>query len=135
MEVIRILIIDDEAPILATLSSVFEMEPDFEVLTLSDVLQWRETVAQFHPNIVLVDYRMPAMNGNLLIQALNASGMRAHIQVVGLISATPFTDAEVQRFGADTFFEKPFTIEHLVSTLRKLHAQRSQGTGIQLRVV
>ncbi|MGZ3689485.1 MAG: response regulator [Bdellovibrionota bacterium] len=127
MEKARILIIDDEQSILDTLSLIFETEPDFEVLALSDVLKWREAIERFQPEMILVDYRMPAMNGDVLIQAINASGMRGRIRAIGLFSATPFTHAEVQRLGADFFFEKPFNIDHLLSSLRESVRPRRAG--------
>lgn len=117
---IRILIIDDEPAILETVSLVFSMTTEFEVSTLSCVTQWRERVTNFKPDIILVDYRMPAMNGDVFIQALNASGLRAMVKAVGIFSATPFSQAEVQGFGADAFFEKPFEVEELLSQLKAL---------------
>jgi len=129
MEKIRILVIDNETEILEMLSLIFSFEPDMEAFTLSDVLHWREAIERFHPSIVLVDYRMPAMSGESLIQALNASGLRSSIQVVALFSATPFSPAEIQKIGADVFFEKPFDIKNLVSSLRSLMRREVLNLG------
>ena len=119
---LKLLIIDDEAVILETLALGFSMTSEFEVLTLSEVTLWRETIESFRPDVILVDYRMPTMMGDAFIQALNISGLRTSIPilVVGLYSATPFTTAQVQKLGADVFFSKPFSFQHILTTLQDL---------------
>jgi CheY-like chemotaxis protein len=116
---LRILIIDDERAILETLSLALELTGEVEVSTLQDVTQWQDRVLRFKPDIILVDYRMPAMNGDVFIEALGAAGLRSAIKCVGLFSATPFSQADLQRVGADVFFEKPFEIENLLFRIKE----------------
>ena len=105
--------------ILETISLVLEIEQDFEVMTLNDPSKWRSAVEQFKPDILLVDYRMPAMRGDHLIQSLNSAGLRSSIQVVGLFSASKFSPDDVQKIGADLLIEKPFNIDELLFRLRE----------------
>jgi DNA-binding response OmpR family regulator len=118
----KILIIDDEPAILETLSMLLGLDSNFKVDTLNDVARWREKVLAIQPDIILVDFKMPAMNGDEFIKALSASGLRKSVKAVCLFSATPFSPAQVQKMGADAFFEKPFEIETILSQLYQLLA-------------
>lgn len=120
MRKVKILVIDDDAAILETISMILEMDGGFEVATLDDARQWVSVVKTFRPDVILVDYRMPTMTGDQFIRMLNASEFRATVRTVGLFSATPLTADEVQKFGADFFVEKPFNIDRLTSILKQL---------------
>ncbi|MEO5970429.1 MAG: response regulator, partial [Bdellovibrionia bacterium] len=129
---IRVLVIDDETAILETTSLVFQLDSGFEVFTLKDSLKWKETIEQVRPQILLLDYRMPHMNGDEVIEALNLAGLRASINVLALFSATPFPSSAIQKLGADVFFEKPFEIEYLLSKLRELFKTSQERDSIVL---
>jgi DNA-binding response OmpR family regulator len=122
---LRVLVIDDERTILDSLALAIEMTDGFEVSTLQDVTQWRERILSFKPEIILVDYRMPAMNGDAFIEILNATVLRSAIKCLGMFSATPFSPSDLQRIGADIFFEKPFEIENILFQLKAIARRTS----------
>lgn len=60
----RLLIVDDHALYRRGLRSMFELEPDFEVVgEASDGLEAIEKVEQLYPDVVLMDINMPGMDG------------------------------------------------------------------------
>jgi DNA-binding NarL/FixJ family response regulator len=60
----RLLIVDDHALYRRGLRSMFDLEPDIEVVgEASDGLEAIERVEQLHPDVVLMDINMPGMDG------------------------------------------------------------------------
>jgi CheY-like chemotaxis protein len=125
MEKIKLLVIDDEIAIIETLSLIFSIEPDFEVSTLSDVTDWRASVERHRPEIILVDFRMPVMNGDEFLKTLKDSRCCPWVKAVALISATPLSADQIQSAGADAFIRKPFQIDQLVSDIRALAGRKA----------
>jgi DNA-binding NarL/FixJ family response regulator len=63
-EPIRLLIVDDDPIVCSSLAAILGMEPGFEVAgTANDGHSAIELAAQLHPDIVLLDIRMPGMTG------------------------------------------------------------------------
>jgi DNA-binding NarL/FixJ family response regulator len=61
---IRVLIVEDNATFRETLHLLFELRPEISVV--ASVASGNEAVAacqEFKPEVVLMDYRMPGMNG------------------------------------------------------------------------
>ena len=58
----KILIVDDERIIL-DLTSIILKNRGFEVLTAEDAITGIEVVKNAHPDLVLLDYMMPGMDG------------------------------------------------------------------------
>jgi YesN/AraC family two-component response regulator len=76
-QLVRILIADDHPVVRDGLRGMFAGEPDFEVV--ADAADGREAVARvelFDPDVVLMDLRMPHMDGVTAINALVAGGSR-----------------------------------------------------------
>ena len=116
----RILVIDDQQSILDLLQMILEAETDFDVKMTTDARQWATLLERSPAELLLVDYRMPFMSGEELIRAVRHSKYSAQIKGIALFSATPFTLSDVQRMGADIFFEKPFDVDNLVTGLKGL---------------
>ncbi len=61
---ISLLVVDDHAPYRKGLRSMFELEPDIEVIgEASDGMEALDKVEELHPDIVLMDVNMPGMDG------------------------------------------------------------------------
>ncbi len=101
----KVLIVDDVAldrDVLAQLLS----GPRFETRTAADGTGAISIHAEWRPDLVLMDLRMPGMGGLEAIQRLRATGSRA---AIGVLSASTLTDDEHQSLalGADFFLAKP----------------------------
>jgi two-component system response regulator HydG len=112
----RILVVDDEAPLLLTLVANLELE-GFDVMEAKNAEQALALLASHTFDVVLSDIRMPGMNGVDLCRAIHR--MKPEIPVILM---TAFTAEGLVRDavseGALMVIPKPFAIEHL---LRMLH--------------
>ena len=75
--------------------------------------------AEWHPDVVLMDLRMPGMNGLEAIRRLRADGSNA---AIGALTAGAFGDDEREalRAGADFFLRKPFNDRELLDDLARV---------------
>ncbi len=78
-----------------------------------------ETIRVAHPDLVLLDIRMPEMNGYEVCERLKANPKTSNIPIV-FLSASNDTDDKVQAFamgGAD-YVTKPFQAEEVLARVR-----------------
>ncbi len=115
----RILIVDDEEDMLEGLRRLFNQHlPDIEVTTAARARQALRLVRQMPVDAVLLDIRMPEVDGFELLEAL-----RKEDPWITVIMMTAFGSIEIaveaMRLGAYDFITKPFTKEPLLRAVRK----------------
>ncbi len=73
------------------------------------------------PSLILMDIRMPVMNGIECLRAIKSDASLAHIPVVMLTSSKDEEDLK-QSFaeGCNTYIQKPSTFEDLTVTIEKI---------------
>lgn len=76
-----IVIIEDEAPIAQLYKLKFEME-GFTVTTARDGIEGLQVLEKSQPDLVLLDIRMPRMNGDEMLMKLRATEWGAGIRVI-----------------------------------------------------
>ena len=121
---IRILIADDQELIRTGLRLVLQSHDDLEVLgEAGDGLEVLEAVRTLHPDVVLMDIRMPRMDGIETIARLPGLLLEAPPRV--LVLTTFDLDEYVfgaLRAGAAGFLLKDASRERLVEAIRVVHA-------------
>ena len=120
---IRILIVDDQTLIREGFRKLLELEPDFEVVgTASDgeaalAVVERLSNANTPPDVILMDIRMPRMDGIAATRVLKERWPAAHIVIL-----TTFDDVELihagLHAGALGYSLKDITAEQLAMTVR-----------------
>ncbi len=118
---IRIIIADDQRLMREGLKTIIELEEDMEVLaTAANGLETVELCRQLAPDLVLMDIRMPEMDGveaTALITAENLAG--------GVIVVTTFDDdmliVEALQAGAKTYLLKDLPSEKLLAMIRSTY--------------
>ena len=113
-----ILIVDDQKSALHGLKAMFSHIPEFEVI--GEATNGRDAVqyaAATLPNIVLMDVRMPVMDGLLATRHLRKLNLPV---AVVLISVSVDSEAEALAAGADAFVSKGEPPEHLLAVLESL---------------
>jgi DNA-binding response OmpR family regulator len=112
----RILIVDDEEDICNTLSD-FLTDCGYEVLQATSGEEAIRLVKAARPHLILLDIRMPEMNGLEILRRV-----RALDQEVGVIMITAFTDITIAqeslKAGASDFVTKPIDLEYLETSIR-----------------
>ena len=117
-----ILVVDDDASVRALLRDLLECE-GHEVRTADDGFTALRAVSALRPDCVVLDVRMPGMDGHEVLALLRALDGGASLPVVMLTAAAD--DAHAWRGwsgGVDLFLGKPFDAEVLLRYLDQLCA-------------
>src|SRR3954464_10251724 len=112
----RILVIDDEAPIRDSLKMTLEYE-GYEFIGAATGQEGLALAERDAPDLVLLDVKMPGMDGIEVLERLRNMNEALPVVVVsghGTIS----TAVEATKKGAFDFIEKPFASERVLVSLR-----------------
>lgn len=113
----KILIIDDDLAILDVLRVILQDE-GFEIATISESLGTTSKIKKFTPDLILLDYWLPGLNGGKLARTLRQKKETSKIPIV-MISANHISLSKVHEMGADDFLAKPFDIIDLINVVKK----------------
>jgi two-component system, OmpR family, response regulator len=116
----RILVVDDDPKIVEFFEDLLRRDARFEVRTAGTGYDAGLLTEQFKPNLILLDYMLPDLNGNLVLQRIRSMPHLKDTRIVivsGVVNQDEI-DAMLNN-GADDFLKKPFTIEKLMSTIEK----------------
>ena len=115
----KILIIDDEPDILRA-AKVRLMSFGYEVITASDGSDIVNLVQKNMPDLILLDLRLPHMDGVKICVILKADDKLKTIPVIIFTaSSDPTTSKKVKDSGAEGYLIKPFDTEDLLQTIKK----------------
>ena len=127
----RILFVDDEAGIRASLKVV--LEPAYETLGASTAQEGLDLFRRESPHLVLLDVVMPGMDGLALLKMIREEDAR--IPVIMLTGTkTVKTAVEAMKLGAADYLAKPFDVEELRLIVAKtLETGELEQEVLQLR--
>jgi DNA-binding NtrC family response regulator len=127
----RVLLIDDEARVRASLKAV--LEPTYETIQAADAQKGLELFRKEAPHLVLLDVILPGTDGLSVLQTIRAEDRTAPvIMLTGTKSVKTAVDA--MKFGAADYLSKPFDVEELrIIVERALNDQELQQEVKQLR--
>ena len=115
----RVLIIDDEAPIVDLLADIVE-EHGHAVIRASNGVSGLALARATHPDLIISDVMMPLLDGYALLRALRSEPDLAHISVVLVSAGFPRSGLLQTNPPADAYLHKPFditTVEHILEQL------------------
>ena len=115
----RVLLADDEQMIRRLVAETIENE-DYELLQASNGEEALRLVREEHPDLVLLDVRMPGSNGLEVCRAIKSSPETAGTIVVMLTATAPEELPTLPDVGPDEYFTKPFSPIELIATLERL---------------
>ena len=118
----HILIVEDDARTVDVLRTALELdgEPDWGIESACDGLRALEMAARTLPDVVLLDVRLPGLDGGEVYRRLRASSDRARV-----LFLTAGTALDLARQGIDdgVLLRKPFQLPDLVALVRALLAE------------
>jgi two-component system sensor histidine kinase/response regulator len=129
----RILVVDDEPCILDVLEAALA-DAGAVVKTAPDGASAIAAVETDTPDLILLDLRMPRMDGWEVLKHLAASPRTARIPVALQTSAEDYTSLDhARREGVAAFISKPFRLPEVVETCRRIltGARPLQGRAAQ----
>jgi DNA-binding NarL/FixJ family response regulator len=119
---IRILTVDDHPLVLDGIAAVLEDQPDMTLV--GQASNGREAISLYreqHPDVTLMDLRMPDMSGIEAIAAIRAEFASARI-IVLTTYAGDVQAAAALRAGASAYLLKSLVRKELLETIRAVHA-------------
>ncbi len=117
----RVLVVDDDPWIVEMIVELLERDGRFECQTASTGFDAGVKTKAFRPDILILDYMLPDINGNAVCQTIRADPALQHVKIIIVSGAVNRED--VQRLldaGADDFLQKPFSIEQLIQRMTEL---------------
>jgi CheY-like chemotaxis protein len=116
-----ILVVDDEIDIVGWLRH-FLTHAGFRVTEAYDGIQALESVASDRPDLILLDMKMPNMDGRAVLRRLRQNENTAEIPVIILSAHEVSDDLERDRLvdmGVRKFLRKPVTAQQLIEEIQK----------------
>jgi DNA-binding NarL/FixJ family response regulator len=119
---IRIVLADDHPLVLTALEQLFQSAPDFEVIGChSDGASALADVRLHHPDVLVLDLRMPGMDGLAVLRDLKKD--RATTRVVVLTAAVDEREVlDAIRLGVQGVVLKEMAPRLLLDAVRKVHS-------------
>jgi two-component system, OmpR family, response regulator len=119
----KILVVDDDPEIVELFVDVLERDGRFEVKTASTGYDAGILTQEFLPDLLILDYMLPDINGNVVCQTIRKNPNFEHMKIIivsGVVNQDEIND--LLKSGADDFVKKPFNIEKLIERVGELLA-------------
>lgn len=120
---LKVLVVDDDPEIVELFVDVLERDGRFDVKTASTGYDAGIATREFMPDLIILDYMLPDVNGNVVCQTIRKNPDFEHMKIVivsGVVNQDEIND--LLKSGADRFVKKPFNIEKLIEEVGELLA-------------
>ena len=115
----RILVIDDEPMMTLFVKKILKKAGFENISGISDPSMALEKIAQFEPDLILLDIVMPGMSGLELLATIRADQRFRDVTVLMLSGANKQSKYRALNLGAVDFVNKPVDAEDLEIRVRK----------------
>ncbi len=126
-----ILVIDDDESLQDTIAVMLEQE-GFRVLSALDGRDGFEKALTLKPDLLIVDLRLPGMNGVDICKGLRASQVQTPIVILSAIGEE-VDKVLLLEIGADDYVVKPFGRRELLARIRAVLRRASHDAHTVLR--
>ncbi len=124
----RVMIVDDDPEALALMDKILTDE-GFELIKVSNATEVGLKAAQLSPDLILLDFLMPEINGFEVCTALRNNELTRGTPIMAVTCLTKEEDIErIFECGADEYLAKPFKADQLLEKVREL-VGRSRTAG------
>ena len=121
----RVLVVDDHALLRTGVANIINQEPDLRVVAeAGSGVEALEAFERYHPDVTLLDLRMPVMEGVEVVRRIRERDPRARV----IVLTTYDTDDEIERAlkaGAKAYVLKDISADDLVSCIRDVLAGKT----------
>jgi excisionase family DNA binding protein len=114
----KILIVDDDAEIVDLIVDVLGRDGRFETKTASSGYEAGIATQRFRPELILLDYMLPDVNGNVVCQTIRNNPEFENIKII-IVSGVVKQDeiAQLLKSGCEDFIRKPFDVAELTGKI------------------
>jgi DNA-binding response OmpR family regulator len=116
-----ILVVDDDPGIRQTVREILDLE-GYPVETAADGAEALRAVEQRQPSLVLLDMRMPQLDGWAFARAVRERGLALPILVM---TAAENARRWAEEIGADGYLAKPFELDELLLAVERVRRVES----------
>ncbi|MFH0754662.1 MAG: response regulator [Candidatus Omnitrophota bacterium] len=117
----KILIVDDDINMVSSVRRLFKREPNFEIDVAYDGFEAGIKLLLFKPDLVVLDMKMPGMNGFEVAQKIKRSANCEHTRIIGVSAYFDDTDKDrLHEIGVDFCFDKPFNSTDLIAKAKEV---------------
>lgn len=114
----KILIVDDDPDILDVLKITLESE-GYEVMEGHDGQQALDIIKKTMPDLLIIDFKMPRMNGDEVCRILKQDILIQHMPIIMVTGKGEVTDkVHGINAGADDYMVKPFEPSELIARVK-----------------
>jgi DNA-binding NarL/FixJ family response regulator len=118
---INILLVDDQNLIRQGLKALLELEPDLQIIGEAENGKIAiELVKDLQPNVVLMDIRMPVMDGVMATQQICQQFPNANILILTTFDDDNYVAAAI-KYGAKGYLLKDTPSEEIAAAIRAVH--------------
>ncbi len=116
----KIMIVDDDPDALAMMEKILSNE-GYELIKVSNATEVGLKAAQMTPDLILLDFLMPELDGFQVCRVLRESELTADTPIMAVTCLSK--EEEIERIfeaGADDYLAKPFKVEQLLEKTSEL---------------
>ncbi len=114
-----VLVVDDDKVVLNMIQEA--LEGKFIVSAVNDGEKAFGALERIHPDVILLDLKMPGLDGYDIIQRLKVNQAYKDIPVIFLTAVTDeYTETKCFEAGAEDYICKPFTVNTLIARIERV---------------
>lgn len=117
----KVLIVDDDAEIVELMVDILVRDGRFEIKTAASGYEAGISTEQFRPDLILLDYMLPDVNGNVVCHTIKKNPEFENIKII-IVSGVIKRDEidQLLKTGAEDFIKKPFNIAELTDKITEV---------------
>ena len=117
----RVLVVDDDPQIIELFEDMLSRTGDFDIRTATTGYDAGMLTASFKPHLIVLDYMLPDINGNVVCERLRQNPNGQDVKVVFVSGVINHEEIEeLLASGGDAFIKKPFDVDELMSKINEL---------------
>ncbi len=117
----KVLVIDDNPTIVELIKYAVNLQGSYEVVVAYDGVQGLERIYTERPDCVIIDVKMPRMDGYQLVRCLRGDARTANTPLIILSAMTRNEDQMTGLLsGVDEYMTKPFKPSALNATIERV---------------
>ena len=114
----KVLIVDDDAEIVELVADVLVRDGRFDIKTAASGYEAGIQTEQFRPDLILLDYMLPDVNGNVVCHTIRKNPEFENIKIIIVSGVVKQEEIDqLLKSGAEDFIKKPFNIVELTDKI------------------